>query len=87
MVSLLNPSWLIPALISGYWLSNLVGIVLMQNGAMALATEGRKTQPAREIAWGLLSSSVYTLAILLAVKLHWLALPQLDAFVPQAAEL
>lgn len=87
LVSLLNPSWLIPALISGYWLSNLVGIVLMQNGALALATEGRKTQPAREIAWGLLSSSVYTLAILLAVKLHWLALPQLDAFVPQAAEL
>ncbi len=84
LVSVLNPSWWVPALVSGYWLSNLAGIVLMQNGALGLVKEEKKTQPAREVAWGLLSSSVYTLAILLAVKLHWLAIPSLESFSSQA---
>lgn len=81
VVSLLNPAWLVPALVSGYWLSNMAGVLLMQNGALALLPEERRPQRSRELLWGVLTSSLYTLAIALAVKLGWLAMPRLDSFL------
>lgn len=82
LVSLLNPAWLLPGLVSGYWLSNVAGLLLMQNGALALVPEGRRPQGSRDLLWGLLTSSLYTLAIVGAAKLGWLALPQLEAILP-----
>lgn len=87
LVSLLNPAWLLPALVGGYWLSNMAGILLMQNGALALVPEGRRPQRSRELLWGLLTSSGYTLAIVLAVKLGWLAMPPFDAALAPAQGL
>lgn len=84
LVSLLNPAWLVPALVSGYWLSNMAGVLLMQNGALALLPQERRPQRSRELLWGLLTSSLYTLAIALAVKLGWLAMPQLESFLSPA---
>ncbi|MEB3318008.1 MAG: hypothetical protein VKO39_07705 [Cyanobacteriota bacterium] len=84
LVSLLNPAWLLPALVSGYWLSNMVGILLMQNGALALVPEERRVGRSRELLWGVLSSSLYTLAIVAAAKLGWISMPQLDAILPNA---
>ena len=87
LVSLLNPAWLLPALVSGYWLSNMAGILLMQNGALALMPEGRRPQRSRELLWGVLSSSLYTIVIIGAAKLGWLGMPQLDAILPSAQGL
>lgn len=81
LVSLLNPAWLLPGLVSGYWLSNMAGLLLMQNGALALVPEGRRPQRSRELLWGVLSSSLYTLAIVGAAKLGWLPMPQLDTLL------
>lgn len=87
LVSLLNPAWLLPALVSGYWLSNMAGILLMQNGALALVPEERRPQRSRELLWGVLSSSLYTIVIIGAAKLGWLGMPQLDAILPSAQGL
>lgn len=87
LVSLLNPAWLLPGLVSGYWLSNMAGLLLMQNGVLALVPEGRRPRRSRDLLWGLLSSSVYTLAIVGAAKLGWLPLPQLEAILPAAQGL
>jgi hypothetical protein len=87
LLSLLNPAWLLPALVSGYWLSNMAGLLLMQNGALALVPEGRRPQRSRELLWGLLSSSLYTVAIVAAAKLGWLPMPQLDALLTPAQGL
>jgi hypothetical protein len=87
LVSLLNPAWLLPALVSGYWLSNMAGILLMQNGALALMPEGRRPQRSRELLWGVLSSSLYTIVIVGAAKLGWLGMPQLDTILPSAQGL
>jgi hypothetical protein len=84
LASFFNPAWLLPALVSGYWLSNLAGLLLMQNGALALVPDGRRPQPSRSLLWGLLSSSLYTLAIVVVAKLGWLPLPQLDALLTGA---
>jgi hypothetical protein len=79
LVSHLNPDWLLPALVTGYWLSNVVGVLLMQNGALALLPETRRPRRSRELVGGLLTSSLFSLAIVLAMKLGWLDFPQLDA--------
>jgi len=34
LVSWMNPDWFLPFTIVGYWLSNVLGIVMMQMGAM-----------------------------------------------------
>jgi len=34
LVSWINPDWFLPFTIVGYWLSNVLGIVMMQMGAM-----------------------------------------------------
>lgn len=84
LVSLFHPGWLVTGLVGGYWLSNLVGLLLMQNGALALVAEDRKPQRGRELLWGLLTSSLYTLAIVAAVRLGWLTLPLETALVASA---
>jgi hypothetical protein len=78
LVSLFNPAWLLPALVSGYWLTNMAGILMMQNGALALIPEERRPQRTRELMWGVLSSSLVTLGVVGAVKLGWLSMPPLD---------
>jgi hypothetical protein len=78
LVSLLNPSWLLPALVSGYWLTNMAGILLMQNGALAFLPEERRPQRSRELLWGVVSSSVVTVGVVGAVQLGWLSMPPLE---------
>ncbi|MFN6339635.1 MAG: hypothetical protein ACK41W_13055 [Cyanobacteriota bacterium] len=84
-VSVLHPSWFSPALVCGYWLSNIAGVLLMQNGALALLSEERKPRGSADLLWGLLTSSLYTLAILVAVKLGWVGLPQLQSVLAPGA--
>jgi hypothetical protein len=81
LVSLLNPAWLVPALVGGYWLSNMAGVLLMQNGALGLLPEERRPQRSREWLWTLVTSSLYTGVILVAVKLGWVGVPQLEAML------
>lgn len=81
VMSLLNPSWIFPGLVGGYWLTNVAGVLLMQNGALALLPEHRKPHRSREILWCLLTSSLYTAAMALAAKVGWLAMPQLETLM------
>ncbi|MEY4351858.1 MAG: hypothetical protein RLZZ609_99 [Cyanobacteriota bacterium] len=85
IVSFLEPSWLLPALVAGYWLSNVAGVLLMQNGALALRPGDHKSQGPKDLLWGLLTSSLYTAAIVVAVKLGWLGQPQFEAFLSAGA--
>jgi hypothetical protein len=75
----------------GYWLTNVVGFVLMQQGAVtALQKEGQgsKSQSLRN---GLITSTVYTVAIVVLIQFHILEMPDflngdllatLDAVLP-----
>ncbi|KEF42585.1 MAG: hypothetical protein ER33_04800 [Cyanobium sp. CACIAM 14] len=65
----LRPEWFAGGLIAGYWLSNVVGIVLMQTSALEVFQEsGTTPSPKRELLWGLISSSVYTLVVFALVQ-------------------
>lgn len=78
--SLISPNWLMPGAITGYWLSNLAGILLMQFGILDMA-ENRDTQRnfMKDILMGVATSTVYTLIILVVVQFKWV---DLAAIIP-----
>jgi hypothetical protein len=86
MMSWLNPAWLLPALVLGYWLSNVAGVLLMQNGALALLPDQKRPRGNREVLWGLLTSTLLSLGIVVAIQMGWLALPQLETFLTSAPQ-
>jgi hypothetical protein len=76
LCSLISPSLLWPSSIAGYWLSNVAGILLMQIGALdIIQTQERNWQ--KELLTGVLSSTVYTIAIVVLVQLKILDTPNL----------
>jgi hypothetical protein len=68
LVKQLRPEWFAGGLIAGYWLSNVLGIVLMQTSALEVFQKpGEPNARRRELLWGLLTSSVYTLVVFVLV--------------------
>lgn len=92
-----RPDAFAAGLVVGYWLSNVVGILLMQSGALQILTDDEDTVAEGEIAaapprnagrrellMGLATSSLYTLAVVLLVKLGILEGP-LAGLMPESA--
>ncbi|NEU75743.1 hypothetical protein PI95_025085 [Hassallia byssoidea VB512170] len=78
MCSLFSPKLLIPCSIIGYWLSNVVGIVLMQLGSVdVFQNEPKERNLKKELFTGLVSSTVFTLVIILLIQFKILDTPVL----------
>lgn len=75
LCSWLNADWLLPGAIVGYWLSNLIGIVMMQFGAIDVLDKARNFK--KDLWTGFVTSTVYTLAILALVQFKVLDLAAL----------
>jgi hypothetical protein len=77
LAELLRPGWFAPSLVLGYWLSNVLGIALLQSGALALLPRAEETprNRRRELLVGLATSTVYTLAVVALVQLGVLRSP------------
>lgn len=59
------PDWFLPLSIVGYWLSNVMGILMMQFGAVdLLQKEPKERNLKKDILIGLASSTAYTVLIL-----------------------
>ena len=73
-----NPNLLLPCAIAGYWISNILGILLMQVGAVDVFQEQPKERNfKKELLMGLVSSAVYTLVILALIQFKILEAPVL----------
>ena len=84
-ISLWHSEWVFPAAIAGYWLSNLVGIVLMQMGAKdMLQSTAKKRSFKQEIFSGVLTATAYTAVIVALVYFHVL---DLSAILPIEVQL
>ncbi len=78
LCSLISPNLLIPCSIIGYWLSNIVGILLMQLGLQEVVQgEPKQRNLKKELIMGLASSTIYTLVILVLIHFHILDTPLL----------
>ncbi|HEY9803265.1 MAG TPA: hypothetical protein V6D25_23175 [Leptolyngbyaceae cyanobacterium] len=76
--SLFFPKLFIPSAIVGYWISNVIGILMMQFGSQDMfQKEPKERNFKKEIFSGLISSTVYTLVIVALIQLKILDAPDL----------
>jgi hypothetical protein len=74
-ISWLHPSWFVPGTLAGYWLSNVVGMVMMQFGATDIFWADERRNPHRDLLIGFGSSTLYTIAVAALVYWHVLEVP------------
>jgi hypothetical protein len=76
LCSLLSPKLLFPCTILGYWLSNIIGILLMQYGSVDMfQKESKERNLKKELFNSFVSSTVYTLVIVLLIQLKIIDTP------------
>ena len=61
-----------PAFVLGYWLSNLLGFILLHRGVRGLVS---KQKPVMSLRYSVIVALVYTMAIVLLVWLGWIPAP------------
>ncbi|MUG96810.1 hypothetical protein F7734_32505 [Scytonema sp. UIC 10036] len=78
LCSLFSPKLLIPCSIAGYWLSNVVGILLMQRGALdVFQNQPTERNLRKELFTGVVTSTIFTVVILTLIHLKILETPNL----------
>lgn len=74
--NLFAPNTLLPGTIAGYWISNVVGILLMQFGVVdVFQGQASERNFKKELTSGVVTSTIYTLFILALVQLNILEDP------------
>lgn len=79
---LINPQFLLPGTIAGYWISNVIGMLLMQFGAIDLMQKPDQERNFKKEFWnGLVSSTAYTLIIVALIQFKILDVSSLLAMI------
>lgn len=79
--SLLSPNLFTPCSIAGYWLSNIIGILMMQVGAVdVFQNQPKERNLKKDLLTGLVSSTVYTIVILALMQFNILDTPAILGF-------
>jgi len=68
LISLFYKPAFTPSLVLGYWLTNVLGFILMHKGAQQAFAKEPKNYSKRDLAKDILVSLVYTLLIVVLVK-------------------
>ncbi|MEB3230054.1 MAG: hypothetical protein VKJ64_03525 [Leptolyngbyaceae bacterium] len=82
LINLFFPGSLILATIIGYWLSNVLGFVLMQFGVGDMLFSERPRNPTKDLLMSLGTSTLYTVVIVILLQFNILETP--DFLLPQA---
>ncbi len=75
-VSWFNPHWFLPGTIVGYWLSNVLGMVMMQFGAVDLFLADDQRNTSRDLWMGFAGATLYTILAAALVYFHVLEIPE-----------
>lgn len=71
-----NPSLFLPFTILGYWISNILGILMMQFGVTDIfITQKPENNFKKDLFIGLSASTVYTIIIVALLQLKWIETP------------
>ena len=71
----IKADWFLAGTVVGYWLSNVLGIVMIQFGAVDMFAGEEKRNTRRDLLLGLGGSTLYTVVIAALVYLHVLEVP------------
>lgn len=83
LAQFLNPKFFLPVFVGAYWVTNLLGLILMHAGIRGAATEKVPGLTRAGAFWWLTISLGYTIAIALLV--HWNILRPLETYIHLAA--
>ena len=75
LIGLISSKLFLPAMILGYWITNLAGFLMMHYGALEVLNKADLAKRRRDLIINIAISVVYTAAIFLLVKMGWLKFP------------
>lgn len=76
LVGLVSEELFLPAMVLGYWITNVLGLFLMHRGLKdLLSKDGRSGRRRRRILTDLSVSAAYTIVVVLLVEAGFLRLP------------
>ena len=76
---LISRSLFLPMMIFGYWITNIVGFVLLHHGVQDLVSKEKNKYTKKELTKDIVISIIYTIVVILFVKMGLLQFP-LDYF-------
>ncbi|MGD1855584.1 MAG: hypothetical protein ACFB2W_15180 [Leptolyngbyaceae cyanobacterium] len=74
-ISWFNHPWFMTGTVMGYWLSNVVGMVMMQFGAVDILVSDENRNTTRDTLIGFGSATLYTAVVAALVYWHVLDMP------------
>lgn len=72
---LISRNLFLPMMIFGYWITNVVGFMLMHHGVKDLVSGGKSKNTKKELMKDIVTSILYTLVVVIFVKMGWLKFP------------
>jgi len=72
---LISRNLFLPMMILGYWITNVAGFVLMHHGVEDLVSNEKGKYAKRELAIDMIISGIYTIVVVILVKIGWLKFP------------
>ncbi|MEM6253357.1 MAG: hypothetical protein AAF821_10580 [Cyanobacteria bacterium P01_D01_bin.156] len=75
-VSWFNPHWFLPSTVVGYWLSNVIGMVMMQFGAIDIFLPDTQRNLVRDSLIGCGGATLYTVVVAALIYFHILDIPE-----------
>ena len=73
--SWINPHWFIPGTVVGYWLSNVLGMIMIQFGAIDIFRPNDARNITRDALIGFGGATLYTVLFSALVYFHVLDIP------------
>ncbi|MBE9061442.1 hypothetical protein IQ256_10710 [cf. Phormidesmis sp. LEGE 11477] len=74
-VGWINPQWFMPGTVVGYWLSNVLGMVMMQFGAVDIFLPEAKQNMTRDMLLGFGGATLYTVIVAVLIFYHVVDIP------------
>jgi hypothetical protein len=65
VISLASPRLFAPAMIVGYWLTNIIGLLMLARGTAGVITGDAPRLRGRQLVWSLIAATGYTMLIVL----------------------
>lgn len=65
----------LPMMILGYWITNVVGFMMMHHGVADLVSKNKKAYTKKELFKDVIISIVYTLAVMAFILKGWVRFP------------
>ena len=73
---LISKNLFLPAMVLGYWITNVSGFLLLHLGVTDLVSRKRNSSTKKAWIKSIVISLIYTLLIIILIKLGWLRLPE-----------